>query len=539
MIPNDLRRSNLRVDQILSVGESINAPLVEAKDIIVRRNITIAEGAKITFETQLGDTLVGDDLRLQANAKQIVVGSPNNNTVTFNIDTTTPTIITFPNPGIDSQVVLTEGAQTINGLKTFTGGVALSSMNLLDTSNQINLGTGTLITLNAPTPSDNRTYTFPDVGANAQFVMTQGNQVIHGTKTFTSPPIIPGLSVPFIFLTDTIDQIILGTGNTVTLTSPAPATDRTYAIPDVGANASFVMTEGAQTITGTKTFTAAPIFPPLTFASLTLTDASNQLVLGMGNTVTLTAPTPASSRTYTIPDSGGAAAFVMTQGAQTISGTKTFVTAPVFPPLSFASLTLTNVSNQLTFGSGTTTTITTPTPVGSRTYTVPDAGLNAAFVMTEGNQSIAATKTFSGDIRLATLGGTAADLNYYSETTQTPFLLTSSVFTVSPQSTTVRYVRIGRLVCMVFTGFTVAAAGAGPQAISSVTLVPTEYLPSITVVELTTVTNSSSLTVGTVEVNVSGILTFFRASAITNTQATFQTGGTAGISSFSKAWTLN
>lgn len=52
------------------------------------------------------------------------------------------------------------------------------------------------------------------------------------------------------------NQIILGTGNTVTITSPAPAASRILTIPDPGANASFVMTAGTQTITGTISFNA-------------------------------------------------------------------------------------------------------------------------------------------------------------------------------------------------------------------------------------------------------------------------------------------
>lgn len=50
------------------------------------------------------------------------------------------------------------------------------------------------------------------------------------------------------------------TGNTTTtITNAAQATTRTYTIPDAGANASFMMTQGAQTIVGAQTFSASPI----------------------------------------------------------------------------------------------------------------------------------------------------------------------------------------------------------------------------------------------------------------------------------------
>lgn len=68
----------------------------------------------------------------------------------------------------------------------------------------------------------------------------------------------------------------------------------------------------------------ALVAAPNTFTSLTLSDTSNQLHLGTTNTITLTAPTPAASRTYTIPDVLTNASFVMTEGNQSINGNKTF-----------------------------------------------------------------------------------------------------------------------------------------------------------------------------------------------------------------------
>jgi len=45
-------------------------------------------------------------------------------------------------------------------------------------------------------------------------------------------------------LTNTTNQLVLGTGQTITITAPAPSASRIYTIPDAGANASFVMTAG-------------------------------------------------------------------------------------------------------------------------------------------------------------------------------------------------------------------------------------------------------------------------------------------------------
>ncbi len=50
-------------------------------------------------------------------------------------------------------------------------------------------------------------------------------------------------------------------GNTVTtITNASQAATRVYTIPDAGANANFVMTEGASTINGTKTYTAPIVY---------------------------------------------------------------------------------------------------------------------------------------------------------------------------------------------------------------------------------------------------------------------------------------
>jgi hypothetical protein len=56
----------------------------------------------------------------------------------------------------------------------------------------------------------------------------------------------------------------------------------------------------------------------------------------------------------------------------------------------------------------TTTTITNASQAAARTYTVPDAGTNASFVMTAGAQSIAGAKTFTTASGLQGTGNIAA-----------------------------------------------------------------------------------------------------------------------------------
>lgn len=114
-------------------------------------------------------------------------------------------------------------------------------------------------------------------------------------------------------LTDTTNQIVFSSDSTfkTTLTAPVPLANRTVTIPDALANSSFVMTEGGQTINGSKQLSSA----------LAITPATNQLVLGTTFTTTVNSVAPVASRVYTIPDAGGAASFMLTAGNQSASGT--------------------------------------------------------------------------------------------------------------------------------------------------------------------------------------------------------------------------
>lgn len=110
-----------------------------------------------------------------------------------------------------------------------------------------------------------------------------------------------------LYVAATTNQIVLGDTAAfyTTLTSPAPSASRTYTIPDAGANASFVMTESAQTVNGVLTL-------------------ANGYKLKATNTATITQSALAANRAYAIPDAGADASFVLTKGDATISGIRTF-----------------------------------------------------------------------------------------------------------------------------------------------------------------------------------------------------------------------
>lgn len=189
-----------------------------------------------------------------------------------------------------------------------------------------------------------------------------GNVTINNSKTLT--------------ISKTSSQLIFGTTNTTTISATAPSASRVFTIPDAGSDVEFVMAGGTQTIAGAKTFSSA----------VTINPTTNQLVLGVTNTTTISSTAPAASRTYTIPDAGSNVEFVMAGGTQTIAGAKTFSSAVTINP----------TTNQIVLGVTNTTTISSTAPSASRTYTIPDAGSNVQFVMAGGSQTIAGDKTFTG-----------------------------------------------------------------------------------------------------------------------------------------------
>lgn len=93
--------------------------------------------------------------------------------------------------GTANQVIVTNGPGSITLATPQDIGLAstptFASLLLTATSSQLTLGTGTTITLSAQTPASSLTYQFPDVGVNSNVVLTNGNQTINGTKTFTTP----------------------------------------------------------------------------------------------------------------------------------------------------------------------------------------------------------------------------------------------------------------------------------------------------------------------------------------------------------------
>ena len=364
---------------------------------------------------------------------------------------------------------------TINGSLLKNNTIAIPA-----TTNQLILGETNTTTLNATQPSASRIYTIPDSGANSNFIMSDGTKTINGNTTLTgittlnngslnasnvlaldgSKNIITTSTPTFTTMTlsNTTNQLVLGETNTTTLNASQPVTSRIYTIPDTGNNSTFIMSDGNNTLSGITTLnngslnasnvlaldgskniitTSTP-----TFTTMSLANTTNQLVLGETNTTTLNATQPASSRIYTIPDSGANSNFVMSDGTKTINGNTTLTgvttlnngslnasnvlaldgtkniittTTPIF-----TTMTLANTTNQLVLGETNTTTLNATQPVSSRIYTLPDTGNNSTFIMSDGNNTLSGTTTLNnGSLNASNVLALDGSKNIITTTTPT------------------------------------------------------------------------------------------------------------------------
>lgn len=100
-----------------------------------------------------------------------------------------------------------------------------------------------------------------------------------------------------------------GNGQTATVRSADQGANRNYTIPEAGADADFVMTQGAQTVNGTKTFTSAingnltgDVTGDVSGSSSTFTGNLTGDVTSVGMTTTIADLDPSPAGTYTNAD---------------------------------------------------------------------------------------------------------------------------------------------------------------------------------------------------------------------------------------------
>jgi hypothetical protein len=200
----------------------------------------------------------------------------------------------------------------------------------------------------------NRVYTIPDTGASASFVLTEGNFNMNGAYSM-STAWITSLGFPG--------------ARDIFITYAVPAgSSKSYNLADVGANCDFVMTAGTQTVSGTKTFSGT-------------TTISGTISPAIDNTTNL----GSSSLQWAITYSSAFEA-----GRSGLSGSLSIYPSTASTGYMYLYATASSGNYLLQ--------ITNAALSASRLYTIPDAGTNASFVMTEGTQTINGTTTFTQDI---------------------------------------------------------------------------------------------------------------------------------------------
>lgn len=308
-------------------------------------------------------------------------------------------VYTIPDGGqATANFVITEGAQTVNGAKTLSGVTTLSGSStgifIISTNNTLKVdSTNILVSIGTATMTHPLHIQKSVTGAATVFAL-ENTESANAASHAQIQIITAGASAgdPFLTFNNGVTTISYGVDN-----SDSDALCWTAATTLNGTNIMRLTTSGALTVAagltvttggaiitaGGLTVTAGGVL--LSADALTIAKTTNQIILGTTNTVTISSTAPAASRVYTIPDAGGAADFLLTVGAQTITGAKTF-----------ADQTL---KLQET-GSTDVITINVAALSASRDYTLPDAGGSASFVMTAGNQTIGGVKTMSSDFQV-------------------------------------------------------------------------------------------------------------------------------------------
>ena len=226
--------------------------------------------------------------------------------------------------------------------------------------------------------------------------------------------------------------------------------------------------------------------------------ATQELVVGTGNSACTIISGLTSPHTYTLPEVGANADFVMTEGDQTVNGLK-----------AFTNLAIDTGAAQGSIASALTSPIT---------FTLPDAGANCNFVVTEGAQTINALKTFNAGVRFLTSGGLVTTLNYYEENSINPATFTSTTFLGNANSA-VRLTKIGNFVTIGIATFQQAPNGAADDTIQTADgLVPARFRPlSVKRAVVPIFATSIGLTSnGLLEIGTTGRLRFYKYDPTTN-----------------------
>ena len=186
-------------------------------------------------------------------------------------------------------------------------------------------------------------------------------------------------------LTNTTNQLVLGTTNTTTISSTAPSSSRTYTIPDAGGPANFILSTAPSSQSITNNLFVYGTLSSSSGDGKTYTSLSTSLLTQSDATTNNLINTESKSLVFRTADSA-------TPETQT-----TMLSLASTQNRSHLPLWISTTSLQLKMGAnGNSTTINCPIASADRTYVVPDVKVDADFLLTQGDQTIPGKKTFSG-----------------------------------------------------------------------------------------------------------------------------------------------
>lgn len=320
---------------------------------------------------------------LTAAAQTLTSASTGNDfSITSVLDTHT---FSIPSASATARGLVTTGAQTLAGQKTFSSAPLLSSLTAslplkLDgakviVSAAINLS-GAEVTGNLPVGSI-------APGSNGEIITTVAGVAAWAAASATG---ITTLNT----LTGAVQTFSTQAGGTdFTITSSG--TDHKFEIPDAGATARGLVTVNAQIFAGKKNFTTAPLFSSLT-ASLPLKLDASKNVFSAAIDLSTAEVTGLLPETSINPGANG-------DSLQTIAGVVTW--APASGGTGITTLNTLNAAVQ-TFATGTAgTDFNISSVTSTHTFNIPDASALNRGLINNGIQTIGGPKTFDGVMSLS------------------------------------------------------------------------------------------------------------------------------------------
>lgn len=240
---------NNTVGNTVSINSAVvnmaNLPAGAASDALITTDGTALY--ETSAATIIGNTawLIGNNTFTAASATRTIgIAAQAGSEDAFEIQTDGVARMTFGGTGgITAATTLDMNNNVITNIGvagtdfTATGGLNLADPLVIDeANNQIVLDGGAFsITINAPAPGADRTYTIPDALAAAQFVLTEGTQTINTNLSFAGN-------------LNYTSALILGSGPLVFEGSSVDATTTTFQITDPSANRNITFPDASGTV---------------------------------------------------------------------------------------------------------------------------------------------------------------------------------------------------------------------------------------------------------------------------------------------------